>query len=50
LRQEDYARLVGVSKNIIADFEMNKGNSMLSTINKRFAPIGLEVGLIRRKT
>jgi DNA-binding XRE family transcriptional regulator len=46
--QADYAKLVGVSKKVIADFEVNKGNPTLATINKLFAPVGLKVGLIHR--
>lgn len=46
--QAEYAKLVGVSKKVIADFEVNKGNPTLATINKLFAPVGLKVGLINR--
>jgi DNA-binding XRE family transcriptional regulator len=46
--QAEYANLVGVSKKVIADFEVNKGNPTLATINKLFSPVGLVVGLKNR--
>lgn len=46
--QSEYAKLVGVSKRIIANFEINKGNPTLETINKLFSPVGLAVGLVLR--
>lgn len=47
--QTDYAKLVGVSKKIVADFEVNKGNPTLATVNKLFSPVGLVVGLSIKK-
>lgn len=47
--QSDYAKLVGVSKKIISDFELGRGNPTVETMNKMFAPIGLEVGLARKR-
>lgn len=47
--QVEYAKLVGVSKKIIADIELDKGNPTLVTLNKLFAPVGLTVGLKSRK-
>ncbi|MGE0633465.1 MAG: helix-turn-helix domain-containing protein [Pseudobdellovibrionaceae bacterium] len=45
LSQQDFSKLVGISKKIISDIELNKGNPRVQTLNKIFAPLGLEVGL-----
>jgi DNA-binding XRE family transcriptional regulator len=45
--QAEYARLVGVSKKIIADLELGKGNPTIGTLNKLFAPIGIKIGLVQ---
>ena len=46
--QSDFAELVGVSKKIISDLEVGKGNPTVETINKIFTPVGLQVGLVRK--
>ena len=43
--QAEYAKLVKVSKKIIADIESGKGNPTLSTLNRLFTPVGIEVSL-----
>lgn len=46
--QLEYANMIGVSKKIITDLELDKGNPTLSTLNRLFAPIGYKVGLIKK--
>lgn len=43
--QQDYARMVGLSKKIITDFERGRGNPTLETLIKMFKPVGLVPGL-----
>lgn len=47
--QLDYAKLVGVSKKVISDFEVGKGNPTVETLNKIFAPLGLKIGLVSKR-
>jgi transcriptional regulator with XRE-family HTH domain len=47
--QVEYAQMVGVSKKIITDFELGKGNPTIATINRLFAPIGFSVGLVKKR-
>ncbi|MBT4763240.1 MAG: helix-turn-helix transcriptional regulator [Bdellovibrionaceae bacterium] len=47
--QLEYSQLVGVSKKVISDFEVKKGNPTVVTLNKIFAPIGLQVGLVSKR-
>lgn len=47
--QADFAKIVGVSKKVIADLERGRGNPTVETINKLFAPVGLSVGLRSRR-
>lgn len=47
--QEDFAAMVGVSKKIISDIEVKKGNPTIDTVNKIFSPVGLQAGLVRKK-
>jgi transcriptional regulator with XRE-family HTH domain len=47
--QSEYAKLAGVTIRIIRDFEQNRANPTLSTINKMFKPFGLEVYLKRTR-
>lgn len=44
--QQDYALMVGVSKKVIADLELGKGNPTIATLNRLFAPLGFKVGLV----
>jgi DNA-binding XRE family transcriptional regulator len=46
--QVEYAKMVGVSKKIIADFEIGKGNPTIGTLNRLFAPIGFKAGLVKK--
>lgn len=46
--QVEYSQMVGVSKKIITDFELGRGNPTLETLNKLFAPIGCKVGIVRK--
>ncbi|MCB0341150.1 MAG: helix-turn-helix transcriptional regulator [Pseudobdellovibrionaceae bacterium] len=47
--QLEYAQMVGVSKKIISDFELGRGNPTISTLNKIFAPLGVEMGLVTKR-
>lgn len=47
--QLEYADMVGVSKKIITDFELNRGNPTVATLNRLFAPIGFKVGLVKKE-
>ncbi|WP_323079341.1 helix-turn-helix transcriptional regulator [Klebsiella quasipneumoniae] len=46
LRQDEYARLVDVSRKTLSDVENDKGNYSAEIINKIFKPFGLETGLV----
>ncbi|CAH6636851.1 helix-turn-helix transcriptional regulator [Pseudocitrobacter vendiensis] len=46
MKQDAYARLVGVSRKTISDIENNKINNSIETLNKVFKPFGLQLGLI----
>ncbi|WP_163560305.1 helix-turn-helix domain-containing protein [Halomonas sp. NO4] len=49
LSQEDYARLVGVSRRTLSDMERGKGNVSIEVMNRVFRPLGLRVGLVPRQ-
>ncbi|EPY4592249.1 helix-turn-helix domain-containing protein [Klebsiella variicola] len=46
LRQDEYARLVDVSRKTLSDVENDKGNYSAEIINKIYKPFGLETGLL----
>lgn len=46
LKQDAFARLVGVSRKTLSDVENDKGNYTSDIINKLFKPFGLQVGLV----
>ncbi|HDU4013328.1 TPA: helix-turn-helix transcriptional regulator [Klebsiella variicola] len=46
LRQDEYARLVDVSRKSLSDVENDKGNYSAEIINKIYKPFGLETGLV----
>lgn len=46
LRQDEYARLVDVSRKTLSDVENDKGNYSAEIINKIYKPFGLEAGLV----
>ncbi|TYL68206.1 helix-turn-helix transcriptional regulator [Klebsiella variicola] len=46
LRQDEYARLVDVSRKTLSDVENDKGNYPAEIINKIYKPFGLETGLV----
>ncbi|MEH5250816.1 helix-turn-helix transcriptional regulator [Klebsiella variicola] len=46
LRQDEYARLVDVSRKTLSDVENDKGNYSAEVINKIYKPFGLETGLV----
>ena len=48
LNQEQYARLVGVSRRSLSDIERDAGQQTVSVLNRVFRPLGLEMGLVRR--
>ncbi|MGB5446685.1 MAG: helix-turn-helix domain-containing protein [Psychromonas sp.] len=46
LKQDTYAKLVGVSRKTISETENDKGNYSADILNKVFKPFGLKVGLV----
>ncbi|WP_281075117.1 helix-turn-helix transcriptional regulator [Klebsiella quasivariicola] len=46
LRQDEYSRLVDVSRKTLSDVENDKGNYSAEIINKIYKPFGLETGLV----
>lgn len=46
--QIEYAEMVGVSKKVVVDFELGKGNPTITTLNRLFAPMGYKAGLVRK--
>lgn len=46
LRQDEYARLVDVSRKTLSDVENDKGNYSAEIINKIYKPFDLETGLV----
>ncbi|HCI5736186.1 TPA: helix-turn-helix transcriptional regulator [Klebsiella variicola subsp. variicola] len=46
LRQDEYARLVDVSRKTLSDVENDKGNYSAEIINKIYKPFSLETGLV----
>ncbi|GHE20587.1 helix-turn-helix transcriptional regulator [Halomonas urumqiensis] len=48
LSQDDYARLVGVSRRTLSDLERGQGNATIELLDRVFRPLGLRVGLIPR--
>lgn len=49
LTQNDYARLVGISRRTLSDMEGDKGNVSLAVMNRAFRPLGLKVCLMPRQ-
>lgn len=48
LSQDEYARLVGVSRRTLSDLERGQGNATIELVDRVFRPLGLRVGLIPR--
>ncbi|WP_253383602.1 helix-turn-helix transcriptional regulator [unidentified bacterial endosymbiont] len=46
LKQDEYAKLVNVSRKTLSDVENDKGNYSTDVINKIFKPFGLQTGLV----
>jgi DNA-binding XRE family transcriptional regulator len=46
--QAEYARMVGVSPRVLIEFERGIGNPTIKTLEKIFAPFGLELTVRRR--
>lgn len=46
LKQDEYARLVNVSRKTLSDVENDKGNYSIEVVNKIYKPFGLETGLV----
>lgn len=49
LSQDEYARLVGVSRRTLSDMEGDKGNVSVAVMNRVYRPLGLRVGLLPRQ-
>ncbi|MGS2872429.1 helix-turn-helix transcriptional regulator [Enterobacter huaxiensis] len=46
LKQDEYAKLVSVSRKTLSDIENDKGNYSAEVINKIYKPFGLQTGLV----
>lgn len=46
LKQDEYAKLVSVSRKTLSDVENNRGNYSTDVINKIYKPFGLQTGLV----
>lgn len=46
MNQDDYAKLVGLSRRTLSDIENDTGDQSLSVINAAFKPFGLRLGLL----
>ena len=46
MKQDEYAKLVSVSRKTLSDVENNRGNYSADVINKIFKPFGLQTGLV----
>ena len=44
--QEQYAKLVGISRRTLTDIEQDKGKLTQSVLDKVFKPLGLKAGLV----
>lgn len=49
LKQEQFARLVKVSRKTLSDIENDNGNYSVDLLNQVFRPFGLQVGLVEIK-
>lgn len=49
LSQDDYARLVGVSRRTLSDIERDVASTSLSVLNRVFKPLGLRAGVMPRQ-
>ncbi|OED41024.1 hypothetical protein ACH42_15075 [Endozoicomonas sp. (ex Bugula neritina AB1)] len=47
--QTEFAKMVGVSRKTISDFETNSGSKTLQTVNKLFKPFGLRTGIVPKQ-
>ncbi len=47
--QVEYARMVGISPRVLADFERGVGNPGLKTLERILAPFNLELTVRRRR-
>ncbi|HHU4045392.1 TPA: helix-turn-helix transcriptional regulator [Enterobacter cloacae] len=46
MKQDEYAKLVSVSRKTLSDVENGRGNYSADIINKIFKPFGLQTGLV----
>ena len=46
MKQDEYAKLVSVSRKTLSDVENGRGNYSADIINKSFKPFGLQTGLV----
>ncbi|KPU06050.1 XRE family transcriptional regulator [Enterobacter cloacae subsp. cloacae] len=46
IKQDEYAKLVSVSRKTLSDVENGRGNYSADIINKIFKPFGLQTGLV----
>jgi DNA-binding XRE family transcriptional regulator len=50
MRQDKYAKLVGVSVRTLSNIENDNGDQTISSVNKAFRPFGITVGLWPKDT
>lgn len=46
LKQDEYAKLVGVSRKTLSDVENDRGNMTTVLLDKLFKPFGLKAGIV----
>ncbi len=46
LKQDNFSKLVAVSRKTLSDIENDRGNYTSDIVNKVFKPFGLKVGLV----
>lgn len=46
INQQDYLKLVNVSRQTLSNIENDKQNYSIDTLNQVFKPMGLEIGLL----
>lgn len=49
LTQPQFARLVGVYPRVLLEIENDRGNPTMATLNRIFAKLGFEMGVVEKK-
>ncbi|TDR76476.1 helix-turn-helix transcriptional regulator [Paludibacterium purpuratum] len=48
LSQEQYSKLVGISRRTLSDLELDRASPSLALLNASLRPLGLQVGILPR--